>query len=98
VIRGYDFEKLDNLLWLTGKLLRGSFSILMNKEKYEKLTADLNFPKKCKSKEVDNLIRDYIKKNFKNSSIFSNDVSYLWNLYFRCNKAYNSDIKKVDTL
>ncbi len=37
-----DFNKLDNLLWLIGKLLRGNLSLIINREIYKSLFADLN--------------------------------------------------------
>ena len=66
-----DFEKLDNFLWLTGKLFSGSFSILMGKEKYIRITENIEFKKNISSSQIDTIIRDYIKNNFKKLDVFS---------------------------
>lgn len=66
-----DFEKLDNLLWLLGKIKEGSFSILMDKSKYETIVKQVDFSKAVKSKEKDKAIRKYIQDNYKKSNLFS---------------------------
>ena len=66
-----DFEKLDNLLWLLGKIKEGSFSILMDKSKYETIVKQVDFSKAVKSQEKDKAIRRYIQYNYKKSNSFS---------------------------
>ena len=66
-----DFEKLDNLLWLLGKIKDGSFSILMDKSKYETIVKQVDFSKAVKSEEKDKSIRKYIQNNYKTSNSFS---------------------------
>lgn len=66
-----DLEKLDNLLWLLGKIKEGSFSILMDKSKYETIVKQVDFSKAFKSQEKDKAIRRYIQYNFKKSNSFS---------------------------
>lgn len=66
-----DFEKLDNLLWLLGKIKEGSFSILMDKSKYEIIAKQVDFSKAVKSQEKDKAIREYIQDNYKKSNLFS---------------------------
>ena len=66
-----DFEKLVNLLWLLGKIKEGSFSILMDKPKYETITKQVDFSKAIKSQEKDKAIRGYIEDNYKTSNLFS---------------------------
>lgn len=66
-----DFEKLDNLLWLLGKIKEGSFSILMDKTKYETIVKQVDFSKAFKSQEKDKAIREYIQDNYKKSNLFS---------------------------
>ncbi|WP_300978480.1 hypothetical protein [Flavobacterium sp.] len=66
-----DFEKLDNLLWLLGKIKEGSFSILMDKSKYETIVKQVDFSKAVKSQEKDKAIRKYIQDNYKTSDLFS---------------------------
>lgn len=58
-----DFNKLDNLLWLFGKLHKGSFSIILNPEKYKLLVKDLYFEYGLESKKKDEVIRNHIKSN-----------------------------------
>lgn len=58
-----DYNKLDNLLWLIGKLTEGSFSLILNRERYLNLVQKINIPKGTKSKKSDELIRDFIKKD-----------------------------------
>jgi len=66
-----DFEKLDNLLWLLGKIKEGSFSILMDKSKYETIVKQVDFCTTVKSQEKDKAIRKYIQDNYKKSNLFS---------------------------
>lgn len=66
-----DFEKLDNLLWLLGKIKEGSFSIIMDKSKYETIVKQVDFSRALKSQEKDKAIRDYIEDNYKTSNLFS---------------------------
>lgn len=66
-----NFEKLDNLLWLLGKIKEGSFSILMDKSKYETIVKQVDFSKAVKSNEKDKAIRKYIQDNYKKSNLFS---------------------------
>ena len=75
-----NYEKLDNLLWLLGKIKKGSFSILMDKSKYETIVKPVNFSKtetkrgkQPTSQEKDNEIRNEIKKTYKTSKLFSKD-------------------------
>lgn len=60
-----NFEQLDNLLWLYGKLKGGSFSLILNKDKYLKLVGEINWSneniEKMKSDKVDDEIRKFIK-------------------------------------
>lgn len=66
-----DFEKLDNLLWLLGKIKEGSFSILMDKSKYETIVKQVDFSNAVKSQEKDKAIRKHIQDNYKTSNLFS---------------------------
>lgn len=68
-----NFEKLDNLLWLLGKIKEGSFSILMDKSKYETIVKQVDFSKAVKSKEKDKAIRNFIQDNYKKSNLFSSN-------------------------
>ena len=78
-----DYEKLDNLLWLIGKLSKGSFSILMNKSKYESLIKDLSVKlKSVKSKQKDNLIRQHIKEIYQTSNLFSDNQKTFFEFVF----------------
>ncbi len=75
-----DYEKLDNLLWLLGKLSNGRFSILMSKCKYESLikikdlSVKLESVKgKNKSTQKDNLIREHVEEIYQTSDLFSDN-------------------------
>jgi len=61
--RTNDFDKLDNLLWLIGKLTEGSLSLILNKDRYLDLLGKINIKKGKESKEVDSETRKYIKEN-----------------------------------
>ena len=72
-----DFDKLDNLLWLMGKIKRGSFSLILNKNKYLELVNPIEFEEELKSKEIDKKIREHIKQNIDEErikNIFSLDA------------------------
>lgn len=78
-----DYEKLDNLLWLIGKLSKGSFSILMNKSKYESLIKDLSVKlKSVNSKQKDNLIRQHIKEIYQTSDLFTDNQKTFFEFVF----------------
>lgn len=73
-----DFEKLDNLLWLLGKIKEGSFSILMDKSKYKTIVKQVDFSKAVRkkdksatSKAKDNVIREHIENVYISSKLFS---------------------------
>lgn len=80
-----DFEKLDNLLWLIGKISKGSFSILMNKEKYQSITKRINFTGKESSKDVDLKIRNFMRANFQHLDFFTADEKYFLEFVFSLN-------------
>lgn len=55
-----DYDKLDNLLWLIGKMTEGSFSLILSKDKYLELINRIDLPDKLDSREADKKIREYI--------------------------------------
>jgi hypothetical protein len=72
-----NFEKLDNLLWLLGKIKEGSFSILMDKSKYETIAKQVDFSKAVRKKNKlassqakDNVIREHIESIYKSGELF----------------------------
>ncbi|MEP2936362.1 MAG: hypothetical protein ABJM06_11855 [Gilvibacter sp.] len=78
-----DYEKLDNLLWLIGKLSKGSFSFLMNKSKYQGLIKDLSVKlKSVNSKQKDNLIRQHIKVIYQTSDLFTDNQKTFFEFVF----------------
>ncbi|MEB8328323.1 hypothetical protein OO009_03070 [Flavobacteriaceae bacterium KMM 6897] len=81
----HSFEKLDNLLWLIGKISKGSFSILMNKEKYQSITKRVNFTGKESSKDVDLKIREFIKNSYQSLEIFTADEKHFLEFVFSLN-------------
>lgn len=74
-----DFDKLDNLLWLIGKLTEGSLSLILNKNRYLNLMKKISIEKGTKSKDVDSQTRIYIKENIADlTDIFSdNEIKFL---------------------
>jgi len=60
-----DYDKLDNLLWLYGKIKEGSFSLILSKQVYLRLIPNIDFNGVKKSREKDDRIREYIKRNIK---------------------------------
>ena len=74
-----DFNKLDNLLWLFGKLTEGSLSLIINKQNYLQLVDKINIKKGTESKLVDTIIRKYIKENIDNlNDLFTdNEIKFL---------------------
>lgn len=73
-----NYEKLDNLMWLVGKIRSGSFSILMDINKYKTITKNIPFLTNDSSKEKDDKIRKYIEKTYKTSDIFDiNEKDFL---------------------
>ncbi|MCJ1805727.1 hypothetical protein MRP92_02230 [Flavobacterium covae] len=73
-----NYEKLDNLMWLVGKIRSSSFSILMDINKYKTITENIPFLTNDSSKEKDDKIRKYIEKTYKTSDIFDiNEKDFL---------------------
>ncbi len=70
-----NFDKLDNLLWLIGKIRRGNYSLLLSKEKYLVLTEKIGFGNE-KSIDVDEKIKTYVKNNLDQltDDIFEKDL------------------------
>jgi len=56
------FNKLDNLLWLIGKIRRGNYSLILSKDKYRKLVENINLDS-LKSDQVDKAICKHVVKN-----------------------------------
>ncbi len=79
------FNKLDNLLWLIGKIRRGNYSLILSKDKYQKLVKNINLDS-LKSDQVDKAICKHVVKNIDSLSnvftdrqreiiIFSNELT-----------------------
>lgn len=78
-----NYEKLDNLLWLIGKLSKGSFAILMTKQKYESLIKTLNQELLyANSKQKDNIIRKHIANTYSSSQLFSDNQKIFFEFVF----------------
>lgn len=83
-----NYEKLDNLLWLMGKISNGSFAILMDMNKYlalintNEVKTELLKPINKKSTLKDKVLRSYIKKNYKVSSLFSDNQKTFFEFVF----------------
>lgn len=81
-----DYEKLDNLLWLLGKLSSGSFTLLMSKSRYMDLINRKELKQKLsktiKSVDKDKIIREYIKENYHQMSEFKSNEVYFFDFVF----------------
>jgi len=66
-----NFNKLDNMCWLFGKIKKGSFSLIIKKDKYLNLIKDIDLKNK-KSNKIDDAIKNHIIKQIP-ENIFSND-------------------------
>jgi hypothetical protein len=62
-----DFEKFDNLCWLYGKIAKGSFSLILGKDAYQKLIKNIDFSSHISTKKI-----EIIKKNQEGNSIIIN--------------------------
>ncbi|MFH0735322.1 MAG: hypothetical protein V1773_12835 [bacterium] len=62
-----DYNKLDNLLWLYGKVTTGSFSLIFSSEIYLELTKYIK--NSDSEKEIDNKLRNSIKDNLYNTEM-----------------------------
>jgi hypothetical protein len=74
-----EVDKLDNFLWLIGKLKFGSFALILNKEKYQELTEKVGIPNDTKSNKIDEEIRNYIITNIdiKNEIFEEKEIKFL---------------------
>lgn len=76
-----DFDLLDNLLWLYGKIREGTFSLILKKQEYLNLVGEISFSEKVKSREADKTIREYIKnprnKNKLNSLLGKRMIDFI---------------------
>ncbi len=80
-----DYNKLDNLLWLFGKLKKGSFSLILNKKNYLKLVSQIHFDNNLKSAQVDEALRKYIIENINSmnlKNIFKTRILEFIRFYF----------------
>lgn len=72
------YNKLDNLLWLIGKLTNGSLSLILNKDRYKDLLKKLNISEWSKNKKPNELIRKRIRSNFKDLHFFKkNEIKFI---------------------
>jgi hypothetical protein len=75
-----NYDKLDNLLWLIGKIRRGNYSLILNKKNYKELIKPVfsdktGDEKKSKSSDLDKLIKNEVEKSYeKLSGIFSENL------------------------
>ena len=69
-----NYNKLDNLLWLIGKILRGNYSLILRKDKYLRLVSKIDGLGGLKSAEIDGKIMKYSNVNIENlSDVFTKD-------------------------
>lgn len=76
-----NFDILDNMCWLYGKIQKGSLSLILSKENYQKLINPINLTN-LKSSAIDNAISIYIKDNINNINIFTkNEIEFIQWVY-----------------
>lgn len=76
-----DFNKLDNLLWLIGKIRRGNFSLILNEDTYQKFVKQIHLETNTNSKKIDKKIREYCFANMDNlKSLIEEDLFTIINL------------------
>jgi hypothetical protein len=79
---------LDNLLWLIGKINRGNYSLILDKEKYINLVSKIKVIKNQKSEDVDKIIKKYITENINSlNDVFSQNQI---NMIIFCNQLITS--------
>lgn len=69
-----DYNKLDNFLWLTGKINNGSFSLILNKEKYKEFIKVSHL-----DNEIERVKKELKENNKKNKRIINDAVSKFLN-------------------
>ena len=70
-----DYNKLDNLLWLIGKINRGNYSLILNKQKYLDLISKVAGLEYLKSDKIDDKIKYFIHENIDHlPAIFNSDM------------------------
>jgi hypothetical protein len=85
-----NFNKLDNLLWLIGKILRGNFSLIFKESVYEEIVKPINIGTQIESKAIDEKIKDYIFLNLdKLNHLIDNNLLIMIKLAKEIN-SYNS--------
>lgn len=67
------YDKLDNLLWLIGKITNGSLSLILNKKRYLKLVSKLKIPDDKKDEDPNDLVKEHIRKNIDDLDFFNKD-------------------------
>lgn len=75
-----NYNELDNLLWLMGKINRGSYSSIISKGKYIELVQKIGDFRSKNSISTDKEIKDYINKNIDDlGDVFSEDLVFMIN-------------------
>lgn len=69
----YNIDRLDNLCWLFGKIVKGSFSLVIKKSEYLDLIDRVDTFKKD-SKEIDKNIHCYLSANTPPKDLFSKEL------------------------
>jgi len=69
-----NYNQLDNLLWLIGKINRGNYSLVLKKDKYLTLVGKIDSFDELKSFDVDAKIKEFINLNIDSLfEVFTND-------------------------
>jgi hypothetical protein len=85
-----DFNKLDNLLWLLGKILKGNFSLILDESTYKKIVDPIQIASNTKSSEIDRMIKYYIFNNIdKLKQLINNDLYRMIKFAIEVDNNYN---------
>jgi hypothetical protein len=69
-----NYNQLDNLLWLIGKINRGNYSLILKKDKYLKLVGKIESFAGLESIDIDKKIKEFIYQNIESLfELFTND-------------------------
>lgn len=60
-----NYDQIDNLLWIIGKIKKGNYSLILKKDEYTRLINKCKIDKETKSSEIDSKIKEKIELDSK---------------------------------
>lgn len=76
-IHNISIDEMDTLIWLFGKIVSGSFSLILNKDKYMMILKFLNVNEKMNSAQVESILKNNIMEELRDEKgdfILSEDL------------------------